>query len=239
MKLWEAILERPDDLAAKYEVLWNEQSLDRKEFFLHIRREFNDSHQPHHLLYLLARIVKGSVRYDRKGKFNQSPDNRRSGMRPATMRRNIRAVSQQLAGRTRLTSMDYRDVIGEAGATDLVYLDPPYQGTSSSRDRRYCDGLYLDELIHSLQEMNENEIPFLLSYDGRTGNKNHGQILPSHLGLERLQIYAGVSSQSVLLGTRLETVESLYLSPALVRWLSMEPWPAAGVATNQKRSLFG
>ena len=238
MKLWEAILQDPDELAAKYESLWKEQIPDRKEFFFRIRREFNDSQQPHYLLYLLARIVKGAVRYDLAGRFNQSPDNRRAGMRPATMRRHVRGVSERLAGTTRLTSMDYRHVVRNAKSADLVYLDPPYQGTSSSRDRRYCAGVCFDEFANSLQGMNDKGVSFIVSYDGRTGNKNHGRTLPDHLGLERLNIRAGISSQSVLLGNPVETVESLYLSPALIKRLAMEPLPAACIETNQQRSLF-
>jgi DNA adenine methylase len=49
--------------------------------------------RPDYFLYLLARCVKGSVRYNANGEFNQSPDNRRKGMRPDFMRSNIIAVS--------------------------------------------------------------------------------------------------------------------------------------------------
>lgn len=238
MNLWGAILDRPQELASQYEALWKEQIPDRKEFFFRVRREFNDSHQPHHLLYLLARIVKGSVRYGRDGSFNQSPDNRRAGMRPATMRRQLLDVADRLAGRTRLTATDYRQTLGEAESADLVYLDPPYQGTSFSRDHRYCGGVRFEELVDALDEMNDREIPFIVSYDGRTGNKDHGRPLPDHLGLERLQIRAGVSSQSVLLGIPSETIESLYLSPALVKRRAVEPWPAHRVEPVPPRSLF-
>ncbi len=67
--------------------------------------------------------------------------------------------------------------------------------------------------------MNLNGISFLVSYDGRTGEKHHGQSLPSDLGLRHLEIHAGKSSQATLLGERSETVESLYLSSALVKRL--------------------
>ncbi len=215
IRLWGEILENPERLAAGYGALWNEQRADRKQFFLRIRREFNETHETHHLLYLLARIVKGSIRYGRDGRFNQSPDNRRAGMRPATMRRQILGVSNRLSGRTRLTASDYRMVAAQAAAEDLVYLDPPYQGTSSSRDQRYYSGVGYGELVGTLQEMNAAGISFIVSYDGRTGNKDHGRSLPEELSLTRLPIRSGVSSQSVLLGNASETIESLYLSPAL------------------------
>jgi len=43
--------------------------------------------------------------------FNQSPDKRRLGTRPETMRQNIMAVSMLLRGRTVVTSHDFRDVL--------------------------------------------------------------------------------------------------------------------------------
>ena len=88
-KLEQEILENPDDLVNQYEQLWHEQQADKKTYFFKVREQFNETHQPHHLLYLLARIVKGAVRYSSSGSFNQSADNRRFGMRPNTMRKNI------------------------------------------------------------------------------------------------------------------------------------------------------
>ena len=108
--------------------LWRTQQFDRRKFFDQVRDEFNTTHEPRHLLYLLARIVKGSVRYSTNGRFNQSPDNRRSGMRPTMMRDNLLGVAALLGGRTKTTATDFRRVVSEAGPEDLVYLDPPYQG---------------------------------------------------------------------------------------------------------------
>jgi DNA adenine methylase len=139
MDLWKEILERPSQLVDKYEKLWIEQQPDRKAFFFQIRDEFNKSHQSHHLLYLLARIVKGSVRYSSEGNFNQSADNRRFGMRPFTMRKNIIAVSKLLHKKTTIKAVDFRDVISKAEPKDLIYMDPPYQGTSHTRDHRYYE----------------------------------------------------------------------------------------------------
>lgn len=222
MALWREILERPSPLMDGYERLWNEQHSNRKEFFFKIRDEFNRTHQPHHLLYLLARIVKGSVRYSSDGAFNQSADNRRSGMKPRTMRQQIFGVSALLAGKTTISSVDFREVIPKARKEDLVYMDPPYQGTSFTRDHRYYGGLAYDEFVDALSILNDNGISYIISYDGRTGNKPHGKPLPSSLSLKHLHVRAGRSSQATLLGDKDETVESLYLSPALVERLGKE-----------------
>ena len=222
MELWREILERPNELTEDYEKLWNEQQPNKKEVFFRIRDEFNTTHQPHHLLYLLARIVKGSVRYSADGKFNQSADNRRWGMRPKTMRRQIFGVSALLAGRTTLSAADFRMVAVKAEKNDLVYMDPPYQGISFTRDHRYYNGLSYDEFVDVLQIMNEKDVSYIISYDGQTGGKTHGKLLPNRLFLKHLNIHTGRSSQATLLGYSYETVESLYLSPVLVERLNGE-----------------
>ena len=220
MRLWSSILDTPEELAQGYSMLWIAQRPERKAFFYEARQQFNRSPRPDLLLYLLARIVKGSVRYSASGEFNQSPDNRRSGMRPPKMRQQILGVSLLLEGKTKLTSVDFREVVRQATERDTLYLDPPYQGTSFTRDHRYCQGMPFDELVEALSEMNGRDLSYILSYDGRTGEKAHGKPLPSELGLFYLTIPAGRSTQSTLLGLDLETVESLYLSPALVERLS-------------------
>jgi DNA adenine methylase len=216
MDLWSEILERPRALCDEYERQWLEQIPDQKTYFFKARDEFNKEHNPYQLLYLLARIVKGSVRYSSDGQFNQSADNRRSGMRPNTMRQNIFGVSALLSDKTTITALDFRKAVINAQKNDLIYMDPPYQGTSFTRDHRYLNGLSYDDFVEALFHMNERNLSFIISYDGITGEKAHGKLLPDSLHLKRLQIHAGRSSQATLLGNNHETIESLYLSPSLV-----------------------
>ena len=217
--LWREILEHPMQLADRYEHLWREQLADRKAFFYQVRRQFNRTHEPHLLLYLLARIVKGSVRYSSDGQFNQSADNRRCGMRPEAMRVQLLGVSAALAGHTTISTQDFRSVVSETTVDDVIYMDPPYQGTSFTRDHRYYGGLPFADFVDALRAMSGAGKSYIVSYDGQTGAKKHGEALPAHLGLRHLHIHAGRSSQSTLLGRDCETVESLYLSPALVERL--------------------
>ena len=237
MKLWEEILERPSQLATKYESLWFEHHPDKKEYFFRIRDEFNHSHQPHHLLYLLARIVKGAVRYSSEGLFNQSADNRRSGMKPSAMRRNISCTSRLLSKNTTVSAHDFREVANKAGPKDLVYMDPPYQGTSFTRDHRYFNGLTYDDFVEALMEMNERHISYIVSYDGATGTKAHGKPLPKNLSLKHLYIHAGRSTQETLRGGNEDTIESLYLSPALMDRLSHEKTETVFTSAVKERQL--
>ena len=238
MDLWQKILDQPEELVQEYERLWHQQHPDRKEFFFSVRDEFNTTHQPHHLLYLLARIVKGSVRYNTEGEFNQSADNRRSGMHPKTMRHQIFGVSRLLAGQTIISAKDFRKVVTGVKPEDLIYMDPPYQGTSFTRDHRYYNGLCYDDFVSALGKMNEDNISYIVSYDGQTGNRVHGKKLPENLGLTHLLIRAGRSSQATLLGNTDETVESLYLSPALVKRLECAPYAQINAHTQTQGELL-
>jgi len=223
MALWNEIISQPDWLATQYEHLWTTQKGREKEYYFHIRDEFNRTHQPHHLLYLLARCVKASIRYNTDGDFNQSPDNRRKGMHPATMRQNIRATSQLLQGKTTIYALDYREIIYEARPLDVIYMDPPYQGVCKKQDPRYLQSLSFESFVASLHALNRKNTSYIVSYDGRTGTKTHGKALPESLDLRHLEIEVGRSSQETLLGRNKMTSESLYLSPALCARLEGRP----------------
>lgn len=213
--LLRAIVNTPDKLATAYETLWNEQLDDPRSYYRKIRDEFNLTGRPDYFLYLLARCVKASVRYNVNGEFNQSPDNRRKGATPVTMREQIRGASFLLKGKTTFSSKNYRDVVLHAEKTDLIYMDPPYQGVCGNRDTRYLASVQFCEFVEVLERLNSRGIRYIVSYDGRTGNKVHGRLLPERLNLTHIELKAGRSSQATLLGRDDATYESLYLSPSL------------------------
>ena len=213
MRLWGEIIRNPSGLAAGYERLWRPRPVRGDTDYYAARDRFNESHDPADFLYVLARCVKAAVRYNAGGMFNNSPDKRRRGARPAEMRRRIFAVSGVLGGRARLTSWGHERVLRGCTPDDIVYMDPPYQGTQDARDRRYWGRFSHDEFCGEMEELNRRRIPFILSYDGRLGSRAYGRALPRSLGLRRIVIRAGRSAQSTLLGRADDTYESLYLSP--------------------------
>lgn len=233
MHLWDAIIHQPTQIADAYEHLWREQQGREREYYDMVREQFNRTHRPEYLLYLLARCVKASVRYNANGEFNQSPDNRRRGMHPTTMRHHIVETSRLLQDRTLLTAEDYQRVLDQVSAADLVYMDPPYQGVCTGRDPRYYTAIDHEELHDWLRRLNARGVPYLLSYDGRNDLRTYGKPLPAEMCLTRVEIPAGRSSQATLLGIQAYTVESLYLSPALVERIGMERIEALPAQYNQ------
>ncbi|PSB56185.1 Dam family site-specific DNA-(adenine-N6)-methyltransferase [Chamaesiphon polymorphus] len=216
VKLFELIIEHPQDLADAYLDIWSEQHSDSIGHYFEVRKKFNQTNDPNLFLYLLARCVKGAVRYNSEGLFNQSPDKRRKGTQPETMRKNIEGVSRLLKGKCQFTSLDYKQVLTKAQSNDFVYMDPPYQGVCGNKDSRYFAGIDFEDFVLALEHLNERGIAFAISYDGRLGNKTFGRLLPESLRLKRIEIEVGRSSQSTLLGRAETTIESLYLSPDLV-----------------------
>lgn len=212
--LWELIVNSPTELAERYSEIWQAQ-LSNSQHFNEVRAAYNEKPDPAQLLYLVARCVKNAVRFNKHGHFTQSADKRRTGMKPDRLTRTVHAVSRLLKGRVRLFKGDFAECAKPAGVSDLVYMDPPYQGTTYGPDKRYASQLCRTKLVETLHALDERKAPYILSYDGRTGEKTYGEPLPSSVKAHLLEIEAGRSSQATLMGRDAVTVESLYVSHGL------------------------
>lgn len=215
----EEAVEHPQKLIDDYSSVWNEQFSydDHVQHFYTVRDRFNSGDEtPANMLYLLARCVKGAVRYGKNGHFNQSPDKRRHGTNPETLAPNVYAISNLLKGKTTFSSYDYQQVLDMAKPGDLVYMDPPYQGVSNVRDNRYFAGVPFDEFAEAIKVLDKKGIDYLISYDGECGGKEYGEQLPEDLHCQKVMLNAGLSSQALLLGKKSTTFEALYISEALL-----------------------
>ena len=217
VSLWNEIINNPAQIIKKYYDIWNGQLGNEEEYYYHIRAKFNETKQPDYLLFLLAKCVKAAVRYNTNGEFNQSPDKRRLGRNPQMMREDILRVSHLLKNKTELYSTDYDNILENATEYDLIYMDPPYQGTGINGGFNYAGNIDFDDFIISLYKLNRKDIPFILSFDGRTENKTYGRPLPEGLNLTKIEINAGRSTQATLLSRKEYTYEAIYLSPALLQ----------------------
>ena len=223
MSLWNAIVNAPEELAAEYECLWTAQTGRGRDYYDEVRSQFNRGKEPAPFLYLLARCVKAAIRYNTKGEFNNSPDNRRLGAKPRTMRWHIHESSRLLRVVTDISCRDFRDATAPATADDVIFMDPPYQGVSRERDARYVSGLGYADFCDALAEMNRRGLSYIVSYDGRTGERRYGEPLPKELELLHFEVAAGRSTQETLLGRDSTTYESVYLSQALIARIGRAP----------------
>lgn len=223
INMLEECVNNPKELVDSYSVIWEGQFQNGQnniDYFYKVRDEFNCGMQDAaRMLFLLARVVKGAVRYNAQGGLNQSCDKRRYGTKPDMIASNAYKISELLKGKTVFSSMDYKEILGRAKPGDLVYMDPPYQGTSNHenpRDNRYIQGVDFDEFVEELGKLNDRSIDFIVSYDGMTGDKVIGKSLPERLELTHIYINAGVSAQATLNGKKEITYESLYVSKNMI-----------------------
>ena len=219
VKLLKSAIETPSKLVENYETLWSDQFKyegGHIEHFYHVRDQFNlGERSPENMLYLLARCVKGSVRYGRNGNFNQSPDKRRHGTNPKNIAENVHAISNLMKGKASFSALDYQDIFDLAQPGDLVYMDPPYQGVTNNRDNRYLSGIEFDDFSRAIEILNRKSIDYVISYDGECGGKEYGKELPTELDCTKILLNAGISTQATLLGKRNITYEALYVSKNL------------------------
>lgn len=219
IKMMEECVNVPPKLADAYRVIWEGQFQDNQnnvDYFYKVRDEFNHGMKDSaRMLFLLARVVKGAVRYNVRGELNQSCDKRRYGTRPQIIANNAFKISELLKGKTYFSSENYKEVLALTKPGDLVYMDPPYQGTSNkdnARDNRYIQGVDFEEFVEELTKLNARGVDFIVSYDGMTGDKMIGKKLPQKLALSHIYINAGLSAQATLNGKKEITYESLYIS---------------------------
>jgi DNA adenine methylase len=213
--LLKKIVEDPEKCASEYGKLWRAQIDDREKHYAKVRKEFNEDKDPVKFLFLVTKCVKNAIRFNSSGHFNQSSDKRRLGRSPEIMRKHLIETSMLLKNKSIITSGDYAEILKMAKPGDLVYMDPPYQGTSTKKNPRYHQGIDVQKLIIELEKLNKRGVSYLLSFDGQLGEKKYGEYLPDHLNLKRIDINMGRSSQSTLSGGNSISIESLYLSPDL------------------------
>lgn len=215
INLWDKIVNEPLIITRDYHHIWNQQLGNEEDFYYQIRDNFNQTKEPKYLLFLLAKCVKAAVRYNADGNFNQSPDKRRKGRLPENMRFDILNVSNLLKDKVVFYSVDYEKILDMATEKDLIYMDPPYQGTAKNGGFRYMEDLNHENFVISLYKLNNRNIPFILSYDGRTDNKTYGEELPKELNLHKIEIDAGRSSIATLHSRNERTYEAVYISDNL------------------------
>lgn len=223
INLLQECVEYPERLGEEYNKIWEAQFQEGEnsvDYYYKQRDRFNllkDVPNPALTLFVLARVSKGAIRYNQQGDMNQICDRRRVGTQPKTILKNAVKISELLQGRTEFYSCDYVEILRMAKPGDLVYMDPPYQGVSNGISSRYIQSLSFENFVESLEELNQRQIDFIVSYDGENSDGKFGRDLPDSLELQHVLLNAGRSAQGNLNGKSLTTFESLYVSKNIRR----------------------
>lgn len=205
---WLKVRDTPEALADNYARQWRGLQDEGQAYYYETRKRFNRSQTPEDLSFLTRTCVNGIVRFNSKGEFNSSYHLTRKGMRPPTLRRNLRAWHGRIQG-VEFKTMDYLEAVTEAKRGDFMYLDPPYAGVTGW----YIDNVDFDQLHERLDELNHRGVRWMLSCDGQRDDRDYANPVPSGLFERELLLPAYTSKLlSVLVGNKEAVSERLYLN---------------------------
>ena len=163
INLWRCIQSIPKELCDEMDsIISNYLSFDwdgRKEFFLNLRKAFNDKknyltgtnidiRMAAEFLFLNKTCFNGLWRTNSKGEFN-TPFGKPTNLNrdPNIYEKDNIMKLSELIGCVEFFCCDYKDVIGEDVAGDvLIYMDPPYRGTWTGYSQNGFDESDQEEL---------------------------------------------------------------------------------------------
>jgi DNA adenine methylase len=208
IELWMLIQKDPIKLIKSYEKNWARLQKEGYQVYYEIRDRFNKNQNPEDLFFLSRTCVNGLIRFNKNGEFNNSLHHTRKGIHPDRAKKIILDWSEVIQGITFLNA-DYRETTKTATSNDFVYLDPPYFNTRG----RYFGTINYEEFISFLEDLNNRNVKFILSYDGMRGNSVYLKDLPKHLYKRHILLESGNSSFRKVMDKKCELVkESVYLN---------------------------
>lgn len=206
--LWNLIKNEPEYLAESYRLNWEKLIKEGGEAYYQIRESFNKDRKAENFLFLSRTCANGLIRFNSKGEFNSPFHLTRNGIKPDTFRKIVLDWSNRIQN-AQFQCGDYQETTKEAQKGDFIYLDPPYFNTKGM----YGEKMDFERFLNFLEDLNQKEIKFALSYDGVRDEEELKVNLPKELFKRHFLIKSGNSSFNRLFSGKNKNVsESLYLN---------------------------
>jgi DNA adenine methylase len=207
--LWNAIKTNPKKVSIEYRKRWEKLQKEGYEVFYSIRDNFNATRNEHDFLFLTRTFVNCLIRYNHLGEFNNSFHLTRPGISPQNLN-DIIFQWHLIIKDIEFYNCDYRKLTAIARKDDFIFFDPPYGGTKGRYTKEKFDlGSFFDELAR----LNDRGVKWILTFDGKAGNRNYIYELPISLYCHKLFMQTGHSPFSKMMNTSLDNVsESVYLN---------------------------
>ena len=208
IELWKEIQCNPVELAEKYSSRWQRLHEEGYTAYYDIREQFNKTKSPEDLLFLSRTCVNGLIRFNDKGEFNNSLHHSRPGIHPERLKEILFDWSSRIQG-VDFYNDDYINTTQNATPNDIIYLDPPYFHTKG----RYFGTIDFERFLYYLNDLNNRGIKYMLSFDGKRGDKDYIVEIPKELYNRHILIPSGNSTFKKVIDKETEKVfESLYLN---------------------------
>lgn len=207
--LWNAVKRNPSEVADNYQARWERLQKEGMDVYYEIRDNFNKNRDYNDFLFLTRTCVNGLIRFNSKGEFNNSFHLSRPGINPEKLRGYLLEWSPLIQKKT-FICQDYRETISDARRGDFVFMDPPYGGT---KGRYTTDAFDLNAFYDTLQDLNDRGVKWMLTFDGKAGERTYNYILPENLYLYKFPIVTGNSTFKKVEDKEVDKVEeSVYLN---------------------------
>lgn len=214
IETWKHIKERPDAIFCIYNVLYHElislPNVDEKrKMFERIRNEYNDTHNPCLFFWIMRTCTNGMPRYNKMGQFNNSFHLTRNDITPENLKPILYEWSNELqSNNVEFINCSYEDIFHKSKEGDFLYLDPPYFNTKGM----YFGGLDFDKFFNELNTVNNKDVKYVMSFDGKSGDVDNTCNVPNELYTHHLYIKSGNSSFKRTIGKNKHAMvyESLY-----------------------------
>lgn len=213
IELWNIIKNNPNELLSEYEKHWNILKIKRAEYYLNIRKEFNNTNDPYLFFFLTRTSANGLVRFNSKGEFNSAFNNKREGIQPKRLAKILYEWSEKIQ-KVDFINNDYRDLTKNITDKDFVYLDPPYADTDTMYQA--CDKsnkITQEEFYTYLKQLNLKNVKWITSYDGFSKNETiKRSFVPEDIYKTHEYLKSGISGFRKMTKTYTDVYESLYMN---------------------------
>ena len=207
--LWNNIKTNPILVAEEYKKRWNDLQTEGADVFYRVRDSFNKTRNCFDFLFLTRTCVNGKIRYNKNQEFNNAYHLTRPGINPQTLLSVLMQWSKRIQNIT-FVNADYRDCLSTVKKGDFVFLDPPYGGTTDLYTRTEFD---FDAFFKELERLNSIGAKWMLTFDGKAGEREYAFEPPEDLYVHKFSINTGNSAFSkVMNGQKDRITESVYLN---------------------------
>ena len=205
IKTWEMIKNNPQELSQHYRQEWNLLQKDKTHYYK-VRERFNNNKEPKDFLFLTRTAFNGLIRFNKNGDFNSSYHANRPGINPDKLDKIIMQWNNIIKN-VRFLNSDCFITCSTISEHDLVYLDPPYANTKGM----YGEVFKIEKLYELLDFINSRNAYYVLSFDGKTNQKDNTVSIPKELYENNYYMRGYNSSFSRLKGkNNIIVSESLY-----------------------------
>jgi DNA adenine methylase len=193
IEIWQTLVSAPDLLKVWYAERWQEMAASgKKETYERIKARYNARPNGADLLFLCRACYGGVVRFRKADGYMSTPCGIHNPISPISFNKRVDEWHSRVK-HARIRHADYREIMREASAGDLIYCDPPY---SYSQTILYgAQAFSLDKLFSTILDCKARGVFVALSIDGtkRSGDLFCNLKIPVGLFEREVMVHCGRS----------------------------------------------